>query len=172
MLSSSAWRLASMMLSCTPTVPHSSLPSVDSIRTRVRAPVPQWNQVFEPYNPRVGLFLAAGKTCIKARRKARSSAFTGPSPSAMVCSVYAVHLHFHAGLADGNCAVAPHRNMITLYFEGRFLVLQDTCGSATPANLRPLQTRNPRLESFDFGQDVLSFRSIMFELEPEFGAPS
>src|SRR5438105_3136762 len=39
-LSERAWTLASMILSCTPTVPHSSLPSVDSIRTRVRAPVP------------------------------------------------------------------------------------------------------------------------------------
>src|SRR6185369_3289955 len=39
-LSASAWRLASMMLSWTPTVPHSALPSVDSMRTRVRAPVP------------------------------------------------------------------------------------------------------------------------------------
>ena len=40
MLSTNACKLASMMLSCTPTVPHSSLPSVDSIKTRVRAPVP------------------------------------------------------------------------------------------------------------------------------------
>src|SRR5438046_9822982 len=39
-LSTSACKLASMILSCTPTVPHSSLPSVDSIKTRVRASVP------------------------------------------------------------------------------------------------------------------------------------
>ncbi len=39
-LSTSAWRLASMILSFTPTVPHSSLPSVDWISTRVRALVP------------------------------------------------------------------------------------------------------------------------------------
>src|SRR5207249_7239128 len=37
MLSTSAWRLASMMLSSTPTVPHSSVPSVDSMSTRVLA---------------------------------------------------------------------------------------------------------------------------------------
>ena len=37
MLSTSAWRLASMMLSLTPTVPHSRLPSVDWMSTRVLA---------------------------------------------------------------------------------------------------------------------------------------
>ncbi len=40
MLSVSAWRLASMMFPSQPTVPHSSLPSVDSMSTRVFAPVP------------------------------------------------------------------------------------------------------------------------------------
>jgi len=39
-LSTSACRLASTMLSCTPTVPHSVVPSLDSISTRVRAAVP------------------------------------------------------------------------------------------------------------------------------------
>src|SRR4029077_20182519 len=40
MLSTSACKLASMMFSLTPTRPHSRLPSVDSMRTRVRAAVP------------------------------------------------------------------------------------------------------------------------------------
>src|SRR5438477_7750398 len=40
MLSISACKLASIMFSLAPTVPHSSLPSVDSIRTRVLAAVP------------------------------------------------------------------------------------------------------------------------------------
>lgn len=40
MLSTSACRLASMMLLLAPTVPHSSLPSPDSIRTRVLDAVP------------------------------------------------------------------------------------------------------------------------------------
>ena len=40
MLSVSAWRLASMMFSLTPTVPHSFLPSLDWMRTRVLAAVP------------------------------------------------------------------------------------------------------------------------------------
>src|SRR5438552_2906684 len=39
-LSTNAPRLASIILSLTPTVPHSSLPFVDSINTRVLAPVP------------------------------------------------------------------------------------------------------------------------------------
>ena len=40
MESTSAWRLASMMLLLTPTVPHSRLPSLDMMRTRVFAAVP------------------------------------------------------------------------------------------------------------------------------------
>src|SRR5262245_19563028 len=39
-LSTIACRLASTMLSLTPTVPHSDSPSLDSMRTRVRAAVP------------------------------------------------------------------------------------------------------------------------------------
>ena len=38
--SARAWRLASMMFSSTPTVPHSALPSLDWISTRVLAAVP------------------------------------------------------------------------------------------------------------------------------------
>ena len=38
--STSAWRLASMMFSLTPTVPQSRLPSVDWMSTRVLAAVP------------------------------------------------------------------------------------------------------------------------------------
>ena len=40
MLSASACKLASMMFSLTPTVPHSRLPSVDVMSTRVLAAVP------------------------------------------------------------------------------------------------------------------------------------
>ena len=46
------------MLSSTPTVPHSSLPSVDAINTRVRAAVPResWEAALETCRRAAGLF--------------------------------------------------------------------------------------------------------------------
>ena len=81
-----AARLASMMLSLTPTVPHSSLPSVDSINTRVCARAGRRIQDAHLVIRELDFLHLRIKTRINAARNAESNAFTGPSPSATVCA--------------------------------------------------------------------------------------
>ena len=143
-LSTSACRLASTMLSLTPTVPHSAVPSLDSISTRVRAAVPLVR--IDDAHLVVGqldVVRAAGSSGPSAARSAASSALTGPSPSATRCSDSSPTRTFTIASHDRRVAVAPHRHVVGVDDEGRRRVRQRACGSAAPASRPPIRTRSP-----------------------------